>query len=582
MAVLVATPSKAKPKKIIDYITNKEKTDETLVSGHNCTPESALEEFNATKEMYNKKDGIQYHHYKHSFKPGEVTPEKAHELGKELAEKIGGGKYECLIATHVDKEHIHNHIVVNSVSFDDGKKFHSSKADLKHLKEFTNKQAEREGLSKMDFDKSAERISTGELRLRLKGVESWKEDLRKVIKHSRARTSNLKEMKEYLRYNFNVGMKIQNKNVKYLHPEKERFIGGKKLGDEYNREGIEKYFESKLQDKALFEENKRLDNLSLEEEKRLQEVIQADTKRLDELSEYEREQTRKYEEKSREERQIKEEARKLAEKVYQDIMAQEALKALDEYIRQEAKRLEELKNQKDEAQDKDAKPIERSLNTVKIDDSTKEKWWKEYQIPREYMEHLMKTETDPVRFNQKLMYASDLLIEWRKRDMEREAAIQDRLEGKQTGERVIADNRDQEDSIKNRLDRIKNEQIEREVERRGKDNGVIGYDSREGRTGENSTERANQSADKGVPGERTITGTKEIERSKQEGIRELTLEGELGRIDTVLRDIEERAGRNVARDKSNDDRSPSEGKQSERQQQNIEPDDRTKGRSFDR
>ena len=147
MAVIKVTNSKATLGKAINYITKEEKTRDRLISGQDCNPSTALEEMKATKDQFDKLDGRQYYHYVQSFaKTDEVNHEKAHEIGIEWAEKNFKG-YEVLIATHQDKDHIHTHFIVNSVSYEDGKKFHSSKKDLEHLKDVSDKICEREGLS---------------------------------------------------------------------------------------------------------------------------------------------------------------------------------------------------------------------------------------------------------------------------------------------------------------------------------------------------------------------------------------------------------------------------------------------------
>jgi len=147
MAVIKVTNSKATLGKAINYITKEEKTKDRLISGQNCSPSTTLEEMKATKDQFDKLDGRQYYHYVQSFaKTDEVNHEKAHEIGVEWAEK-NFKEYEVLIATHQDKDHIHTHFIVNSVSYENGKKFHSSKKDLEHLKEVSDKICEREGLS---------------------------------------------------------------------------------------------------------------------------------------------------------------------------------------------------------------------------------------------------------------------------------------------------------------------------------------------------------------------------------------------------------------------------------------------------
>lgn len=109
MAVLKVRNSKAKPSKIINYVVHREKTEDKLISGLNCTPENVKDQFELTKNTYKKNKGVQYHHYMQSYKPGEVAPEKAHELGMELAEKIASDKFECLVVTHIDENLRHAH-----------------------------------------------------------------------------------------------------------------------------------------------------------------------------------------------------------------------------------------------------------------------------------------------------------------------------------------------------------------------------------------------------------------------------------------------------------------------------------------
>lgn len=135
--------------------------------------------------------------------------------------------------------------MVNSVSFEDGKKFHSSKKDLWELKRFCNIQAERENISIMNYEKSAERVTTQELRLKKKGQNCWKDALRQAVNHAKINCKNIEELAEHIKINFNIETKIQNKNIKYLHPSQEKFCGGKKLGDDYKRDELEKYFEEK-------------------------------------------------------------------------------------------------------------------------------------------------------------------------------------------------------------------------------------------------------------------------------------------------------------------------------------------------
>ena len=112
-------------RRLMDYAENPDKTEQRyLISGVNCLPELAYERMMETKRRYGKYGGIVAYHGYQSFKPGEVTPEQCHALGVELVKRLWGDKYEVLVASHRDHEHLHNHFILNSVSFKDGEKFH--------------------------------------------------------------------------------------------------------------------------------------------------------------------------------------------------------------------------------------------------------------------------------------------------------------------------------------------------------------------------------------------------------------------------------------------------------------------------
>ena len=242
MAVIKIIPSKGRIKNIIKYVLNKEKTDIRIISGKNCSPENAIDEMNTTKELYEKTDGISYQHIIQSFKPGETDPQKAHRIGKELAEK-DFKDHEVLIVTHTDKGHIHNHLVVNSVSFKDGRKLVSNKETLREIKRESNRICRREDLSIIKEPYSNRSYSMAEYKLAEKGMPIWKEQLRMAIDEAKEHSRNLVEMKEYLKKNFNVDMKVQNKNLSFLHPEKKKYCRGKKLGYAYTKEEIIRFFE---------------------------------------------------------------------------------------------------------------------------------------------------------------------------------------------------------------------------------------------------------------------------------------------------------------------------------------------------
>lgn len=126
MAVTKMHPIKSTLKKAIDYITNPDKTEGgLLVSSYGCEAPTADLEFALTAECGSGFGDIKAYHIIQAFEPGEVSPEEAHEIGKELLNKFLNGKYEYVLSTHVDKGHIHNHIIFNAVNFVDFQKFES-------------------------------------------------------------------------------------------------------------------------------------------------------------------------------------------------------------------------------------------------------------------------------------------------------------------------------------------------------------------------------------------------------------------------------------------------------------------------
>jgi hypothetical protein len=137
---------------VIEYAMNGEKTAGSnerscYVTGVNCFAETALEEMLNVQRLYGKTDGnVAYHCYQ-SFKPGEVTAEQCHRLGVELAERMWGDKYQVLVATHLDRDHLHNHLVCCSVSFIDGKKFNDNKAAYSRLRRLSDDICLENGLS---------------------------------------------------------------------------------------------------------------------------------------------------------------------------------------------------------------------------------------------------------------------------------------------------------------------------------------------------------------------------------------------------------------------------------------------------
>lgn len=137
MAIIKFTSGKINPRAVINYVCNKEKTTDKLISGKDCMPESCEYEFAEVKKAFGKTDGRTYYHMIQSFSPDDrITPEQAHEVGLQMAELFEG--YQVLVVTHTNKAHTHNHLVINSVNFENGKKLTISNQELERIKNYSN------------------------------------------------------------------------------------------------------------------------------------------------------------------------------------------------------------------------------------------------------------------------------------------------------------------------------------------------------------------------------------------------------------------------------------------------------------
>ena len=141
---------------VFSYTRNPDKTaGGQFVTAINCQKDIALQQMILTKQRYGKEDGyIAWHGYQ-SFKPGEITPEQCHQLGVELARQMWGDRFQVIVTTHLDREHLHNHFCVNSVSFKDGGKYNFSKKELKRLRDTSDRLCREHGLSVVEHPHKA-------------------------------------------------------------------------------------------------------------------------------------------------------------------------------------------------------------------------------------------------------------------------------------------------------------------------------------------------------------------------------------------------------------------------------------------
>ena len=125
-------------KEVITYATQGYKTNEQeYITGINCNPDTSVRQMIATKQKWGKDDGVLAFHAVQSFKPDEITPDECHEIGVRLADQMWGDRFEVVVSTHLDRHHLHNHFVINSVSFMDGKKFDNNRKDYMHFRNHT-------------------------------------------------------------------------------------------------------------------------------------------------------------------------------------------------------------------------------------------------------------------------------------------------------------------------------------------------------------------------------------------------------------------------------------------------------------
>lgn len=212
-------------------------------SGLNCDVDYAKSAFKQTRALYDKEDGIQAHTIIQSFKPGEVTPEQCNQLGLELAEKIAPN-HQVAIYTHADKEHVHNHIVINSINLETGKKYQSNKQQRELIKQENDNVCRSHGLSVPERDTAKLRYTQTESALIEKGQSSWKDELREEIEYAKAHTNDFKSFSEHLEQK-GISFKIRGKNVSYKPENVNKWVRGKTLGQDYDKGALEYEFESK-------------------------------------------------------------------------------------------------------------------------------------------------------------------------------------------------------------------------------------------------------------------------------------------------------------------------------------------------
>ena len=225
--------------KAIAYILNPEKTDEKLlVSSYGCASETAAREFEWTRKIAEQKGmnpvRIIARHVIQSFEIGEVTPELAHEIGKQFADEILGGKYEYVLTTHIDKDHVHNHLIFNAVDFVDYHAYKSYKRIYYDMREVSDRLCKENGLSVIPPSQN-KGMGYKEYTEAKRGT-SWKQKLKQTIDRL---VITAKDYDDFLRLMQEAGYEIKTgKYISFRAEAQERFTRSKTIGENYTEERI--------------------------------------------------------------------------------------------------------------------------------------------------------------------------------------------------------------------------------------------------------------------------------------------------------------------------------------------------------
>lgn len=264
-----------KGNRAISYITKDGKTSSNLITGINCNPESAFDEMMITKQLFNKESGRQFIHFTHSYSNKEkITPELAHEISLKLIDQERFKGFQIVAATHVDKDHIHTHYVLNTVNMETGLKWQQSNKQLEDLKKYSNQLCAEYNLKHSFVEPKKEKSnskSSGEYRAD-KEKRSWKTELFYVVKEcSKISTSKENFITQMNGLGYKVRWEDSRKNITFTIPSGKKCNNDKLHPPErYTKEALLKKFELNKQweentiafkeRKAEFETNRIINN----------------------------------------------------------------------------------------------------------------------------------------------------------------------------------------------------------------------------------------------------------------------------------------------------------------------------------
>lgn len=241
MAITKIWKFKSRLNQLIEYAINGEKTEEKLyVSGINCIPDTAFYEMKNVKKQFFKTEGIECFHAIQSFVKDEVTPEQAHEIGVKLANELWGEKFQVIVSTHLNTDNIHNHFVINSVSFIDGKRFCNTKRDYALMRKTSDRLCKEYGLSVLKQEEKYNKYATSNL---------YKELMRDSIDYAIASSKDYDEFIQILKDLDYIITDRNNSLSIRREPYKRNTKIEKQFGKNYSKENI---FKRILETQATF------------------------------------------------------------------------------------------------------------------------------------------------------------------------------------------------------------------------------------------------------------------------------------------------------------------------------------------
>ena len=242
---------------VLEYTQEDYKTEKQFyVSGINCDSDTACQQMSRTKLQFQKTDGILAFHGYQAFAPGEATPETAHAIGVKLAKELWGDRFEVVVSTHLDKNHLHNHFVLNSVSFMDGKRYYDNKATYALMRQTSDRLCREYSLSVIENPRRGKGKHYAEWKAEQENKPTWRglirEDVDKAIGASMTFTQFIAALRKQ-GYEVKTGVKY----IAVRPPGKERFVRLKTLGDDYAEEAIKQRILQKHTPKRTLPEPKR-------------------------------------------------------------------------------------------------------------------------------------------------------------------------------------------------------------------------------------------------------------------------------------------------------------------------------------